>query len=405
MRTSLLLLLALLAPALLAQALPEIVRLNEEGITHLTERRPRKAVDAFEAARKQLPDNRILKRNLAASLAALAERRREAKQPAAAVKLLDRAVELHPERLRYRVLRGRAHYEAGEGAQRFFAQQDFLFVLRQDPDHLDALVNLGHIHYLERRLEEGVRLWRRAAEFSPKDKDIRSRLAKAERELAVEASYHELRSAHFVVRHGKSVPSSVAETVLSICGSAWDTLCRRFQHWPDGTTVVTLYSPAEFRSATRVHAWVAGLSDGTIRLTVRSTDRAANLRATLFHEFTHHIVRRIAPRAPEWLHEGLAQMAEPRSRKAAEARLRRTPNVKAQTLSERILGQSDARRVSTLYDLALSFTHYLHDLSGDRGIHEMLDFLKQGKDEAAAFQGVFGRSRDEIFAEWQRRPR
>jgi hypothetical protein len=113
-------------------------------------------------------------------------------------------------------------------------------------------------------------------------------------------------------------------------------------------------------------------------------------------------VRRIAPKAPEWLHEGLAQMAESRSRDAAEARLRRTPGLTASTLSQRILGQSDARRVSTLYDLALSFTHYLHDLSGDRGIHEMLRFIKHGKTGAQAIRGVFGRSRDELFAEWQR---
>lgn len=401
-RTLLLILAALLAPVLLAQVPSVVVRLNEEGITHLQERRPEQAVDAFEAARKQLPDSRILKRNLAASLAALAERRREARQPVVAVSLLDRAVELHPERLRYRVLRGRARYETKEAPQRFFAQQDFTFVLRHDPDNLDALVNLGHIYYLERRLEEAVGLWHRASILTPNDADILSRLTKGERELSVEASYHELRSAHFMVRHGKSVGNDVAETVLGICADAWETLCRRFQYWPDGTTIVTLYSPAEFRSATRVHAWVAGLSDGTIRLTVRMSDRASNLRPTLFHEFTHHLVRRIAPKAPEWLHEGLAQMAEPRSRGAAEARLRRTPGLTARTLSQHIFGQSDARRVSTLYDLALSFTQYLHDLSGDRGIHEMLRSLKHGKTEAEAIRGVYLHSRDELFAEWQR---
>ena len=56
-----------------------------------------------------------------------------------------------------------------------------LFVLDRDPDLLDALVNLGQIAYLDRRLEEAVALWRRALRLRPKDRDVQGRLEKAER--------------------------------------------------------------------------------------------------------------------------------------------------------------------------------------------------------------------------------
>ena len=385
----------------LAEPPAEVVRLNNVGIELLTKRRARDAVGAFEQAHDALPENQVLKRNLAAGLAALAETRRKAGASPEAVTLLDRAIVLHPQRLRYRVLRGRAQYEAGEGPQRFFARKDFAYVLRRDPDNLDALVNLGHILYLERELQRAVELWKRAATLSPDDADIKKRLAKAERELGVERSYKELRTPHFLVRYGTSVPDPLADTVLSLCSEAWEVLCRRFQYWPEGTTVVTLYSPSEFQSATQVHGWVAGLSDGTIRLTVRATDGARHLRPTLLHEFTHHLVRKIARKTPEWLHEGLAQMAEPRSREAAEARLRRQPP-SAGALGETILGQRDPRRVSQLYDTALSFVHYLHDLSGDRGVHQLLRLLTQGKSQDEALSGVYGSGRDELFATWQR---
>jgi tetratricopeptide (TPR) repeat protein len=79
---------------------PEIVVLNERGIAHLLAGRPGDAVRSFETARTALPDHRILKRNLAAALAALAEERRRDSRPLDAIDLLKRAIDLHPERLR-----------------------------------------------------------------------------------------------------------------------------------------------------------------------------------------------------------------------------------------------------------------------------------------------------------------
>ncbi|MHC4932229.1 MAG: tetratricopeptide repeat protein [Planctomycetota bacterium] len=395
-------------PIVCVAAPGEPSRLNEEGIALLQGRRTAEAAEKFETALASRPGDVNLKRNLAAALAARADERRRAKEPAEAVELLDRSVRLHPERLRYRLLRGRARYQAGRSADRFFAREDFRFVLERDPDHLAALVNLGQLSYMERRLEEAVELWRHALELRPSDSDIRARLDRAERELAVERSYDELRAAKFLVRFGPSIPRTVAETVLTLCETAYDELCARFQHWPDRVTVVSLYSPAEFRSATRLHAWVAGLSDGTLRLTVRADSSRTALRAMVYHEYAHHLIRGIASRVPAWLHEGLAQMAEGRSVAAAEARLRKAGALEPDDLSERILAQSDPRRVTRFYDMALSFTEYLRQQGGgDRGIHDLLRGLNDGVGEQRAIKGAFGLSRDELFSRWrmQLRPR
>ncbi|MHC4224639.1 MAG: tetratricopeptide repeat protein, partial [Planctomycetota bacterium] len=380
LRTALVLLAGLFS---LCRAAPgEPAQLNEEGIALLQGRRVAEAAANFERALASRPGDAVLERNLAAALAARAEELRRANEPVEAVELLDRAVRLHAERLRYRLLRGRARYQAGRSADRFFAREDFEFVLERDPDHLAALVNLGQLSYMERRLEEAVKLWRHALELRPSDADIRARLDRAERELAVERSYEELRSAKFVVRFGPSIPRTVAETVLTLCETAYDELCARFQHWPDNATVVSLYTPAEFRSATRLHAWVAGLSDGTLRLTVRADSGRTALRSMVYHEYAHHLIRGIASRVPAWLHEGLAQIAEGRSVAAAEARLRKAGALDPEDLSERILAQSDPRRVARFYDMALSFTEYLRQQGGgDRGIHDLLRGLDEGTGE------------------------
>ena len=397
-------LLGILASAALVAAAPsEAYRLNEEGIGLLEERHPVAAVVLFREALKARSNSVVLKRNLAAALVGMAEARRRDSDPrdlASVVALLDRAIELHPERLHYRVLRGRARYESAGGVDRIFAREDFAHVLQRDPDHLDALFNLGQIAYAERRLDEAVRLWKHALDLRPEDGQIRARLEKAEREFAVEAAYEELRAPKFVVRYGKAIPRTLAESVLTICETAAGELHSRYQHWPERQTVVTLYSPSEFRSATRLHGWVAGLSDGTIRLTVRRGANASTLRPTIYHEYTHHLIRSIAPRTPPWLHEGLAQFSEQRNEALARARLRASGRLDERELSAHVLRLSDPRLVSRFYDLALAFTHFLHQEGGDRGIQELLRALGQGINEHQAIRRVYGASRSDLFARW-----
>jgi tetratricopeptide (TPR) repeat protein len=373
---------------------------NETGIRHLHAGRAVEAASAFEQALRHEPGSPVLERNLAAAVAALAELRRKDRRPAEAIQLLDRAVELHPERLRYRVLRGRARFEAGRDIDRLFAAEDFRFVLDRDPDHLDALVNLGQIDYAERRLTDAVRSWRRALELRPTDMDVKARLTKAERELAVEGAYEQITTLHFRLRYAATITPERAGTVLRLCEEAYGDLTTRFGSHPKAAVVVTLYTPAEFRSATRMHGWVAGLSDGTIRLTVRAHARTDDLRATVYHELAHHLIRGIAPSAPVWLHEGLAQIAEAKSVDAAEARLARAEAPRPAELGARILRQDDPRLVSRFYDLVLGFTSFLRRQHGDPSMQALLRELGEDVPEADALLTVYGSTRADLFERW-----
>ncbi len=380
-----------------------LVALNEQGIAHLRAGRAQAAVDAFEAALAKSPGSTVLKRNTAAALAAFAESKRKQDLPGQAIDALDRAIELHPTRLAYRVQRGRARYELNRDADRFFAREDFVYVLERDPDHFASLINLGQISYVERRLDEAVKFWTRALELMPDDPDIRTRLQRARRELEVEAAYLERRSPQFLVRWGKKIPESDAVAVFNACEEAYSELCQRFQHYPDNAvTVVTIYTPKEFQAATRQHGWVAGLSDGTIRLALgKGRNRLAAARRTIFHEYAHHLIRRIAPKTPGWLHEGLAQLAEGKSVARARVRLRGSRSLHPASLSVRILGQRDPRAVSHFYDLALAFTGFLQEAGGSAGILKLLMALKSGKDEFAALREIYGESRSELFSRWR----
>jgi len=381
----------------------EAIAPNEAGLASLTAGRALEAIGRFEAAARAAPNDAVIRRNLAAALAAEADQLRQAEEFDGAARLLDRAITLHPSRLRYRVLRGRARFEGGRAAERISAYEDFAWVLALDPEHLDALVNLGQIAYAERRLPEAERCWTAALRLSPDDSDIRTRLDRARREGAVEEAFEELRSARFRVRFGASVSREQAGEVRRLCETAHDELCARFGTHPAAETVVTLYSAAEFRSATQLHGWVAGLSDGSIRIAVRADTPLDELRATVYHEYTHHLIRGISPRVPPWLHEGLAQLAEGRNVPRAEARLRLSLPLPPSALDHAVLSESDPRRVGGFYDLALGFAWRLQELRGDAGFQELLQGIGRLRDIDEVMRRVYGGSRDELFADWTAR--
>ncbi len=393
-----LLALALALPVASAEP-PPIVALNEEGLLHLQEGRAAEAVRAFDAALLLSPQEAVLARNLAAALVRRAEDLGRDRPRAEALPLLERAVLLHPTRLRYRVLLGRARSEGGDDLLRAAAREDFASVLARDPDHLDALVEVGQAEYLARELDAAVGHLERAHELKPLDEEIAGRLLKARRERDVEGSFKEIRATWFLVRYSPSIPLDRAQEVLGLCEEARGRLAAAYGSYPP-RVVVTLYTPGEFRSATDSHGWVAGLSDGTIRLAVGKRPDAAALKGTITHELVHHLVREIAPGAPVWLHEGLAQIEEGRSVAQAEERLRRAGALPDDLLSARIVNENDPRKVALFYDASLAFTRFLDD--GQRGaIARLLREIGAGRDEAVAFRDVFGDTREKTFERWQ----
>ncbi len=393
-----------LAPGGLARAEPtepstEAVQANEQGIRSLLDREADQAATAFRHALAKAPDSVVVRRNLAAALAAGGERRRLERKPWEAVALFLEAVGLHPERLLYRVQLGRARFQTENNGARLSAHEDFSWVLKRAPDHLDALVSLGEIEYMERRLDEAVRLWSQALALRPHDADVTTRLAKARREQTVERSFRELPGQVFLLRYSPDVSEPLAARALQLCEQAYGELSKNYQSYPD-RIVVTLYTPAQFRSATRTQGWVAGLWDGTIRLAVRPRPQDAELRATIRHELTHHLVRAITRHAPVWLHEGLAQINEGKQAETAEARLARGRSPQPRELDAHILSQRDPRRVSRFYDIALAYTAWLNRTRSG-AVQDLLRSLAKEESIDSALRATFGESRRALFERWK----
>jgi len=376
------------------------VAANERGIAHLLADRAGPACDAFRQARELLPHDPVVARNLAAARAARGIQSMRARRAESALRDFESAHELHPTRLRYRVLLARARIEMGRDGDLLTARDALVAVLEDDPDHLEALVLLAGLDYRERRLEDGTARLEQARLLRPHDSRIQEKLLRMRRERDVERKYKSLPGSVFVIRYSPAIPLRRAEAVRGICEQAWTEICGRIGHYPEGQLVVTLYPRQDFQRATRLHGWVAGVSDGTIRLAVSERTRDSALGATLRHELTHHVVRDLAARTPVWLHEGLAQLFEGRDPDRAEARLRRYKHIDERELDRSILSERDSARVARFYDLTLAFTHFLEKRSGDRGIQEVLRMLREGSRVGPAIDKAYGASRAELFAAW-----
>src|SRR5262249_36057428 len=100
----------------------------------------------------------------------------------------------------------------------------------------------------------------------------------------------------------------LASKAVELLENAYWRVGSALSTFPEGTITVVLYTEQQFRDVTRSPDWAAASFDGRIRVPVRGAlHQVEELDRVLTHEFTHAVVRSIAPSGvPAWLNEGLA---------------------------------------------------------------------------------------------------
>jgi len=151
------------------------------------------------------------------------------------------------------------------------------------------------------------------------------------------------------------------------------------------------------------------ISEYLFTTSVTSSDpgpvQEAPLATVLRHEFTHCSVLQRFPRAPAWLNEGLAQMADG------------TCVDDAVTTAYRKLDTCDAGRPALVmaqasfgsyevtpapaYQVALSLVRHLVDLHGRDAPQRLLAALADGSDQDEALRAVTGQDQREFLRRWR----
>jgi len=251
---------------------------------------------------------------------------------------------------------------------------------------------VGEVHYRRNRLADAVEALRAAAAARPDDPSLRRRLEKVERDLAAERNYSRADSQHFVLRFDGERDDRLGGILLDELERAWDDLADELDAWTREPVTVILYTNRQFHETTRTGAEVAGLFDGKIRLPVGGIERITPaVRRVARHELVHALLHaKGRGHVPRWLHEGLAQLLEPRD-----------PATVNRALS---LAARRGRALSIVpftYPTSLSFTAFLDREAGRHRLLWFVELLAEGRPEPQAFLEAFGWSMEEAERRWR----
>ena len=203
------------------------------------------------------------------------------------------------------------------------AQQSLLRALTMSPSFTAASLLLGDIHHRNNELDEAVRVYEQALTYAPGDKTVVARLERVREEAALHRGFFQSQGAHFTVMFEGPSDEELSRKVLDVLEAAYWKVGTALLTFPERVIPVVLYTEQQFRDVTRSPGWAAAAYDGRIRVPVRGAlKNPEELERVLTHEFTHALVRSVAPRGvPTWLNEGLAVMFEPNGPAWSDAQL------------------------------------------------------------------------------------
>jgi tetratricopeptide (TPR) repeat protein len=340
-----------------------------------------------------------VQRSLGGCYARLGRDAYQAGRFAEAVEYYRRAVDAVPDRAHWAGL-AIAHGGAGEhGRGQSVLEQG----LRALPDDPELLYLLAEVQERQGRTREALQTLRRLLARESGHPRGRTLLARLEREQGVEGGYWSQESPHFLVRYEGGGGIDVGRSVVEILERAYESLGRDLGVFPKERVQVGIYVTKTFAELGGIPPefaeHVLGFYDfHKLRLRLSASQAGSiALERLARHEYAHLLIHQATNgKATRWLHEGLAQVAEPR---AAPRFIEVDVVLDRQHFTldglERLF-RSNA--VGAAYQLSHVVCEFLVERRGMAGIRTLLDHLGQGEPMAQALKEGPGVSVEELEA-------
>ena len=275
--------------------------------------------------------------------------------------------------------------------------------LRTYPDEPDLTYLLADFQERQGRTREAVETLRRLVARDPTHARGRALLARLEREQGVEGGYWSQESPHFLVRYEGGGGIEVGRAVSELLERAYESIGSDLGVYPKERVQVGIYATKTFAEVGGIPPefaeHVLGFYDlQKLRLRLSASQAGSiELERLVRHEYTHLLIHQATRgNAPRWLHEGLAQVMEPRS---APRLLETDVTLDRQHFTldglERLF-RSNA--VGAAYQLSHIVVEYLVDRGGMSGIRTLLGHLGQGESMAQALKSGVGVSVEDVEA-------
>jgi hypothetical protein len=275
---------------------------------------------------------------------------------------------------------------------------------RVAPGSADAWAVLGFAQFASDRSGQAATAWTRSLAIHP-DPALQKYLAKAQRELRAEADYAEHDSSHFVLHYeGTQTSDPLRRTLLDALESDYQQLTGELDVAPRNAIAVVLYTDQAFFDVTQAPSWTGALNDGKLRIPIHGMNAVTpELARVLKHELAHSFINQVSRgRAPQWLHEGVAQLVEPRGLRSRGSRLGQAfaenRVLPFNALEGGFMSMSTAEAVLA-YDESLAAVQYLSETYGMSDVRRILERIGDGASPEAALRSTVHLSYAELEAE------
>jgi tetratricopeptide (TPR) repeat protein len=288
--------------------------------------------------------------------------------------------------------------------------------LQVAPSYVPALLDMAEIAYRRGDNIDALEYYLDAQEANPAVEGLEEMIQKIFREQEIESGFEKRTDRYFTVSYEGEIDRDSAREALTILAQAYRQIGRELDAYPREKLPVVLYRHDQYASATIAPDWSGALFDGKMRVPLPKgrLDRRQQerLQQTLFHEYTHALVRETAPEAqlPAWFNEGLACMFEvdrdERRRRDAEDRkvlamLRRQKQlIGIRALPEAFTSIRDQSEAEKAYRISRCFVGWLADRYRTDRLREVLERTGQGETVPGAIERVYGQSLAELEEAW-----
>ena len=261
------------------------------------------------------------------------------------------------------------------------------------PQSPDAYTVLGYAQQAADHTRDAVASFKHSLELRP-DPAVQAYLDKAQREQNVETDFAQRESSHFVLHYeGQQTSEAFRGQILAALESDYDDLARDLGTPPRDDILVTLYTEQAFFDVTRAPSWSGALNDGKLRIPISGlSSLTPELARVLKHELAHSFINQLsAGRCPPWLHEGIAQLLEPKSLGSDGRQLSQLFKSQREiplNVLEGSFMRFSGGEAYVAYAESLAAVAYINDAYGMGDIQSILHRLSEGRSAESALRAT-----------------
>ncbi len=283
--------------------LQKIHILNEEAIRFSSKKEYSKSIDHLTNALRLAPNNKTIKKNLAAVYTELAIDLKSKGDKDSAVAVLEQAEQLNTNIEAIHSLLAQLYYEKGD---LLFAEKEARIALLLKPHDPYLLKFLSYVNYLLEDYDDAMKShddlnnkFSQSGEFYDVDQ--------MQQEQEISARYEKMICHPFTIYYPDKSYYDRAKWVAEALAKVYLRLGDWWGFKPQHKIPVYLYPEDIFFKVTHAGNYTVGLYDGKIRLLVDHHEKLS-IQKTTMHEYTHHALSCLThSNIPFWCNEGLAQ--------------------------------------------------------------------------------------------------